>query len=222
MKSIIGIVSRPMKNETDRDVFATYKKVSDAIIKFGGIPIMIIPPTLNNSNQELKESEKKELNHILQLCDGILLQGGDDFYKYDEYIVKKAYEYDLPTLGICLGMQVMSYVFNGKMGHVKKHLSDEQYVHENNIIKNTKLYNTLNIDNINVNSRHKDYIIETNLKINAISDDGIIEGVEASDKDFFIGVQWHPETMIDYDKNSCLLFQNFISACLKHQNSNYS
>ena len=93
-----------MINETKRDVLATYKKVSDAVIKFGGLPIMIIPPTLNNFNQELNESEKEELNYILQLCDGILLQGWVNFYKYDEFIVKKVYEYNLPTLGICLGM----------------------------------------------------------------------------------------------------------------------
>ena len=220
MKPIIGIVSRPMKNESARDVLATYKKVSDVIIEFGGLPIMIIPPILNNYNDELNEESKKELEYILKLCDGIILQGGDDFYKYDEFIAKYAYNNNIPTLGICLGMQLMSYIFNGKMGHVDNHLSNELYVHNNQILKETKLYNTFNNDNILVNSRHKDYIISTDLKVNSISSDGIIEGVEDSNKDFYIGVQWHPESMTSYDKNSCLIFKNFIKASLKHQNGN--
>ena len=178
---------------------------------------MIIPPML--CDKDLDNNEKEELNYILKFCNGILLQGGDAFYKYDEYIAKKAYENNIPTLGICLGMQLMSYIFNGKIGHIKDHLSDKLYVHNNQILKDTKLFNMLNNDEISVNSHHKDYIISTNLKINSISSDRIIEGVEASNKDFFIGVQWHPETMIDYDNNACLIFQSFIKACLKHKNN---
>ena len=209
-----------MINETKRDVLATYKKVSDAVIKFGGLPIMIIPPTLNNYNQELSKSEKEEIAYFLKLCDGVVLQGGDNFYKYDEFIAKFTYNYNIPTLGICLGMQLMSFIFNGKIGSVDNHLSNELYVHNNQVLKNTMLYNIVNTDSILVNSRHKDYIISTDLKINSISSDGIIEGIEASDKDFYIGVQWHPESMIDYDQNSCLIFKSFIRASLKHKNNN--
>ena len=41
------------------------------------------------------------------------------------------------------------------------------------------------------------------------SDDGLIEAVEGSG-DFQIGVQWHPERMLDFDEGSVRLFKAFL------------
>ena len=53
----------------------------------------------------------------------------------------------------------------------------------------------------------------TNLNISGISNDGYIEALEAKNKKFFIGVQWHPESMTHYDKNQNNLFKYFIKSC---------
>lgn len=37
------------------------------------------------------------------------------------------------------------------------------------------------------------------MKISSLSEDGIIEGIEAVNKRFIIGVQWHPEELLDED-----------------------
>ena len=59
-----------------------------------------------------------------------------------------------------------------------------------------------------VNSRHKDYVINTGLSIGATCN-GIIEEVEDKNKKFFVGVQWHPEDLDD--ENSDKLFDYFIN-----------
>jgi len=41
-----------------------------------------------------------------------------------------------------------------------------------------------------------------------MSDDNIIEGIEDSNKKFFLGVQWHPESTEDIDNYN--LFKYFI------------
>ncbi len=64
---------------------------------------------------------------------------------------------------------------------------------------------------IQVNSRHERYIPYTNLDISAYSDDGIPEAIENKNKKFFIGVQWHPESLID-DIYSKRLFNAFIDS----------
>ena len=48
------------------------------------------------------------------------------------------------------------------------------------------------------------------LVINAISEDGIIEGVEYPNKKFIIGLQWHPEYLID--ENSKKIREAFIKS----------
>ena len=70
-KPIIGIVGR----KTD-----TYIKVNNnivnAIIKSGGIPILILP---------IDDIEK-----VLKICNGIVMPGGTDIYDYDKYICRYA------------------------------------------------------------------------------------------------------------------------------------
>lgn len=153
----------------------------------------------------------KKIDDILDLCDGFILQGGDDFTDFDLELVDRLYKLDKPLLGICLGMQTIGYFFNGKLSKCKNHKSDEAYVHQINIVKGTKLYNIIGESNILVNSRHFDYVIYTDATISAISDDGIIEAIEIPNHKFCLGVQWHPESLNDI--NSKRLFQSFIDAC---------
>ena len=46
--------------------------------------------------------------------------------------------------------------------------------------------------------------------ISAVSKDGIIEGIEDNSKKFFLGVQWHPESL--KDSNSYNLIKYFINS----------
>lgn len=82
-------------------------------------------------------------------------------------------------------------------------------MHEISIKTDSKLYEILGEERIKVNSRHGKCIPYTSLSQVAYSEEGIIEAVEDRTKKFFIGVQWHPETLID-DKYSNCLFDEFI------------
>ena len=92
------------------------------------------------------------------------------------------------------------------------HITNDEYAHYIRIKKDTKLYYILGTELINVNSRHKYHLVNTNLTVNAYSNDYVIEGIESKDKKFYIGVQYHPES-IYYDINSKLLIEEFIK-CL--------
>ena len=142
--------------------------------------------------------------------DGVILQGGTTYTQKDLEIVSYLYDQNIKTLGICLGMQIMSVFFDGSLGKIQNHNRKEPYVHEVKIQKNSKLYEILKKDQIKVNSRHQDYVINTSLSPCAISSDGIIEAVEDKEKDFFLGVQWHPESL--QDENAQALFQAFFQS----------
>lgn len=194
----IGIIGR--KND---DKITFNKEIIDVIKKYDFIPLGIIVDFENNSDNEFIKTKP-----LIDLCSGIILQGGSDYYDIDIIITKYLHKNNIPTLGICLGMQTMAMAFNGNMGDINNHKSDKLYVHSVDINKNSKLYDILKKDKIIVNSRHKSYIINTDLKISGQAN--IIEAIEDNAKDFFIGVQWHPETLMD--ENSILLFNNFFSS----------
>ena len=231
IKPIIGIVGRLYSGESN---IICVEEIRTAVTKSSGIPILILP--VDKSDMSLKEpctepfyseEELKDLESILSLCDGFILPGGDTWYQLDEVVIDYAIRCDKPLLAICLGMQALSKVLSGEKriaydNTIKNNTSinhlepNKIYVHSVIIDKNSKLYTIIGDEIINVNSRHSYHVKELdNTLICARSGDGLIEGVELKDKKFIIGVQWHPESLIDTDTNSKKVFSKFISSSQK-------
>lgn len=196
---IIGIITRKSLSNEGHDIGVIYNDIEKSVIKNGGMPIGI---TLNKDYQKL-----------IDLCEGIIFQGGDDFEKYDMDALEYIYKIDKPVLGICLGMQLMGVFFDGELMDINNHKKNLSYVHSVTINKKSKLYNIYKKSIIKVNSRHKSVIKNTKLNVVGISNDGYIEAIECHNKKFFVGIQWHPETMIDYDNIQNNLFKYFINCC---------
>ena len=156
------------------------------------------------------ENDKEFDTNLIEKCDGIILPGGKTRHELDNKIVKYLYEIDKPTLGICLGMQLMCMTFNNNnIKYIDNHQNGSNYSHIIKIEKDTLLYNIIGKEYIKVNSLHSFCIPNTNLHVSARSDDDVIEAVEKKEKRFFLGVQWHPE-LLD-DENTDKLFTYFIN-----------
>ena len=137
----------------------------------------------------------------------LFFQDGGRIYEYAYAIFDYIYEKNIPCLGTCLGMQTIACAMNNRnssdvLSKVEtniehKHM-DSEFVHYIDIDKNTKLYDIIKKDRIQVNSKHSYCINKAkNMKISAYSEDGIIEAIESENKKFIIGVQWHPEELLD-------------------------
>lgn len=130
---------------------------------------------------------------------------------------------DKPVLGICGGQQLLHVILGGTLiqhipDEVENPLAHEQSNprtepgHDVKIIPGTLLHRIVGTDRLPVNSAHhqaaKD--ISDTITVNAIAEDGVIEGIEDSRYRFCLGVQWHPEYMIsDGDR---LILDAFIRA----------
>jgi putative glutamine amidotransferase len=70
-----------------------------------------------------------------------------------------------------------------------------------------------------VNSMHHQGIktLAPGLVANAIAPDGLVEGVEGIDDGYLVGVQWHPEELVENDPASRRLFASFIEAASAYQ-----
>ena len=194
----VGIIIREFK-ENNIEFIGTRYDLFNSLYQFNvnliGIPINI---------------DYNKLIESVNLCDGIILSGGSKFDENDFKLIKYLVEKNIPTLGICLGMQSMAEYFNDKREiKVNNHYSTNKYVHKVKLKKGSRLYDILNKDEILVNSRHHTGVPYTNMLISAKSEDNIIEAVELSNLNFFIGLEWHPESIKDND--SYLIFKSFIN-----------
>ena len=129
-----------------------------------------------------------------------------------------------PVLGICGGEQLINVLYKGSLiqhipDEIKNPIEHEQKNprneagHSVTIQEHTKLYSIISKKNIMVNSAHHQAIKVPGkgLIVNALSNDGVIEGIEDPKKTFCIGVQWHPEFFIQGSDNK--LLKAFINAC---------
>ena len=77
----------------------------------------------------------------------------------------------------------------------------------------SKLYEIIKKDVIKVNSRHRMKVTDPGtFEVYGKSSDDVIEVLERHDKKFALGVQWHPEMMLD-DSLQKLIFDAFVNAC---------
>lgn len=196
----IGIIVREFE-ENNKSFIGCRRDVLDVFLKYP-VQIILIPIDLLWD----------QILYLVQLCDGIVLTGGDHFVDNDFLLVQYLHKQDIPTLGICLGMQAMALSFGG-YGEIK--VGNNHYLKEHAIVikKNSLLYSILGVEQSVVNSRHKTGVQNTNLVVSARAFDGVIEAVEDKKKKFFLGLEWHPESLVN--KKSDLIFEAFIKSLMK-------
>jgi putative glutamine amidotransferase len=162
-----------------------------------------------------------------------------DGTKHDSYrdgtmlpLIKKCIETGVPVLGLCLGIQELNVALGGtlhqriidlddKFDHrmrrdVDDHEKRYRPAHNITLLNGGLLRKISGLEQINVNSLHAQGIdrLGSGLKVEAVSSDGIVEAVSATDTNTFaLGVQWHPEWPRPIDSFNTKIFQAFGSAC---------
>ena len=149
---------------------------------------------------------------------------------FETAITSEALKKDMPILGICGGQQLLNVVLGGTLiqhipNEIKNPLPHEQpnprdeVGHTISVKADTILHHIVGKETMSVNSAHHQAVktISGNTVINATSPDGVIEGIELPDKRFCLGVQWHPEFLIDAGDK--MIFDAFLSASAEYVRS---
>lgn len=130
--------------------------------------------------------------------------------EFELAMTKGAMERDLPILGICGGEQLLNVVLGGTL---IQHIPDEvqtaieheqktprtEPAHEIALTPDTILHRIAGKPTLSINSTHHQAVKKPGdgVVVNAVAPDGVIEGIEAPQFKFCLGVQWHPEYGID-------------------------
>ena len=143
--------------------------------------------------------------NVLELCDGIIIQGGNKIYPYHFKILDYAMRHNIPLLGICMGHQIIGLYSVGSYDEDDLIRVDHHYhllnLHKIKIQENSVLHSLFG-NEIEVNSRHLFQLeeVKSPFLVSAYSEDGVIEAIEYIDESHcIIGVQWHPEDLDNMD-----------------------
>ena len=225
MKPLIGITG----NFGDKGCELA-KGYYQSILEAWGSPV-VVPPY----------GDAQALSALLDKLDGIVLSGGSDMNPLlvgeepipqlhginperdvpELMLIRKAYDMQIPILGICRGIQMLAAALGGSVyqdlgvqyqdAPLIKHSQDlvrEQASHTVFIEKESMLGGIFMNSGLTrkenagwmlpVNSFHHQAVRCTGnlFRVSAHSSDGVIEAMESTEHKSILGVQWHPECFI--------------------------
>jgi len=200
-----------------------------AVIRAGGRPVPFRPG-------------KTTPERILDSVDALLLCGGGDVdpslygepsdrgahvdETHDDLelaLISGALERDLPILGICRGIQILNVAHGGsvrflgkdpKLGPTHGITLRSLSAHPVRVSAGSRLAAILGRRAFRVTSFHVRAVgrLGGGLRVAARSPDGVIEAVEREDRNFVLGVQWHPEVESLADSRDLAIFRAFVDA----------
>ena len=233
MKPVIGIV--PLVDQ-EKESLWMLPGYMEGIMEAGGIPVILpltsdadviaqllgtIQGVLLTGGHDVDPSLYGEKR--MPEC-GVSCKERDEM---ETELLKQALEKNMPILGICRGIQFLNVHLGGTLYQdlVKQRPSTVEHhqkppydipIHDVEILEDGSLYRVLNTKKLSVNSYHHQAIKRKadTLKTMVVSEDGIVEAVEMTDKKFVWALQWHPEFSHKTDANSRKIFEEFVKKCI--------
>ena len=223
MKPLIAITVEARRDPEDprtRGTMSLNWNYGQAVAEAGGVPILIPPMA--------------DMREVARIIDGWLIPGGYDIdanrfgeenhpsvelqdpSRYEgEADLLSHLDPEVPVLGICYGCQFINVA---RGGNLIEHLPEVvEEVHTGGAVQtyqiaDSKLKEAAGVTRIEGKSYHHQAVKELGENLNAVAKagDGTIEAIEATDRSWMIGVQWHPERTLE-DPATRRLFENFVA-----------
>lgn len=226
-------ITTDLCSRNDRQTARVTTSYADRVLAAGGQPVLLAPPTRAHARPD-----PERIDALVARFDGLILTGGDDprtepfgtpshTQITPVFAERQAFESaliesmtrtraELPFLGICLGMQMMTLHAGGTMyqylpeSHPGTHTN--HWASEHDILPEPSATSTPFVLRGSSHSHHKQAVDSPgSLEVLARAPDGVIEAVADPSRPFHLGVQWHPERTRSHDLGQ-RLFDELVSA----------
>ncbi|NCF66924.1 MAG: gamma-glutamyl-gamma-aminobutyrate hydrolase family protein [Chloroflexi bacterium] len=229
---LIGLTTyRKYSRDTNRPLFGLMRAYVTAVVAGGGIPLLI---PLGLSDEDLLAIVERVDGLVLPGGGDIdpdfyrgnrhdALRGIDaDRDRVEITVVQQATKLNKPFLAICRGFQVLNVALGGTMwedlaSQRPEGIKHDYYLngrrsdvpHTVEVSPDSRLATIVQRETVPVNSLHHQGVrdIAADLTVTAVAPDGLVEGLELVGHPFAVGVQWHPENLIQNDPAMLALFE---------------
>lgn len=237
-RPIIGLTTyrKVAAQTTPLPLMALMPSYIDAVSAAGGVPVLIPLGIDEDALRALLE----QLDGLVLTGGGdiagdlyqsehadFIFDVDSDRDRVEFFLAREAIAQQKPLLAICRGHQMLNVALGGTLyedvlewmpGAIKHDFFGvfprNHQAHAVTIETGSQLARTLGRQETAVNSLHHQGIrdLAPGLAATAHAPDGLIEGVEAFDHPFAVGVQWHPENLIEDDPVMLSLFRGLVDA----------
>ena len=203
--AIAGAGGLPVALPHDSGLAAAYLDRLDALVVTGGA--FDVDPALYGDAERHGTVALKESRTAAELA-----------------LVRGAMDRGMPVLGICGGQQLLAVALGGTLiQHIPDSVPDalaheqpnprHEAGHAVAVVPGTLLHRIVGSAAMAVNSSHHQAVRDAGPRavVDARAPDGVIEGIEDPSRRFCLGVQWHPEFLIDPGDRR--IFDALIAAC---------
>lgn len=237
-RPIIGLTTyrKIAAQSTPIPLLALMPTYVEAVIAAGGVPVLI-PLGLD---EDALRTLLSQLDGLVLTGGGdiagelyqsehaeFIFDVDTDRDRVELFLAREAVAQNKPLLAICRGHQILNVALGGTLyedvmewmpGAIKHDFFGtfprNHQAHIVAIEPGSKLAMTLGRAEANVNSLHHQGIrdLAPGLAATAYAPDGLIESVEAVGHPFALGVQWHPENLINDEPIMLSLFRGLVVA----------
>jgi putative glutamine amidotransferase len=214
-RPVIGIcaaLERARWGAWDTLVLLSPRNYSLAVQREGAIALMLSPD----------DALTEEPDQLLDMLDGLILAGGSDVDpatygaqphpetrgtnadrdRFEVALARAAMERDMPVLGICRGMQMLNVACGGTLEQHLDDLATHRHTrgqfsdHEVDLEPESLAARAAGSERVAVKSHHHQGVARVGQGLEVTGrnpGDGIVEAIERPDRQFALGVLWHPE-----------------------------
>jgi putative glutamine amidotransferase len=235
---VIGITGRTDQSARPPNIFlfSISRTYVQAVELGGGAPV-IIPPHLEEAELRaiferldgllLSGGGDIEPSFFGEEDSGLLWVVDERRDRLELALARWALAEELPLLAICRGHQVLNVAAGGTLiqdipAFVPGALNHSTVAgrpksavtHMVEVAAGSRLAALIGAGDLGVNSAHHQAVkaVGDGLIVTARAPDGIIEGLEIADHPFCVGVQWHPEAMVESQPAMRRLFEGLAEA----------